>query len=163
MHDTARLAGFFAAHGIWSVSEGATLIPMLGFEHADGGRGMDRFVTDDIGDGANTGMEALHRNQRSAARAVLVVDGYVHLEYGKTDSLIVSAMEYGASGLSMTVAVPYRPQPSPLGFAIYHPKFLEISGVEPDDYQTLGEAFFDGVDSHENAAEIWNAHYDPSV
>ncbi|HZM83397.1 MAG TPA: hypothetical protein VFC19_47385 [Candidatus Limnocylindrales bacterium] len=163
MLDTARLAGFFAAHGIWGVSGGETLIPMLGYEHLNGERGMDRFVRQDVGDGANAGLEALRRNEHNAARAVLVVDGYVHLTSGKTDSLIVEAVQYGAFGPSMKVAVPYRPQPSPLGFAVHRPKFLEIGGVDPSEYQALGEAFFDGVDSHEAAAQVWNAHYDPSL
>jgi len=161
MLDTARLAGFFAAHGIWSVSGGETLIPILGYEQADGERGLDRYVLGDIAEGAQAGQEALRRNDHSAARAVLVVDAYVHLETGKTDSLIVEAVEYDVAALK--IAVPYRPQPSPLGFAVHRPKFLEISGVDRRDYEALGEAFFEGVDSHEPAAEIWNAHYDPSL
>jgi len=163
MHDTARLAGFFAAHGIWSVSGGETLIPMLGFEQHNGERGMDRLVYGDIGDGARAGLESLRRNDHNAARAVLVVDGYVHLDSGKTDSIIVEAVEYGTSRPSIKVAVPYRPQPSRLGFAVHRPKFLEINGVERSDYQAMGEAFFEGVDSHQAAAEVWNAHYDPSL
>ena len=47
MRETARLAGFFAAHGIWSVADGGTLTPLLGYEQTDGGRGMDRFAADD--------------------------------------------------------------------------------------------------------------------
>ena len=163
MLDTARLAGFFAAHGIWGVSDGATLIPMLGYEQPNGERGMDRFVMPDVGDGANAGLEALRRNEHLATRAVLVVDGYVHLESGKTDSLIVEAVRYGDLGSWMKVAIPYRPQPSPLGFAVHRPKFLQVAGVDPSEYQALGDAFFEGVDSHEAAAEVWNAHYDPSL
>jgi hypothetical protein len=161
MFDTARLAGFFTAHGIWSVSGGETLIPILGYEHGDGEYGMDRFVLDDVGDGARAGQESLRLNKHDASRAVLVVDGYVHLDTGKTDSLIVDAVNY--DGGSLKIAVPYRPQPSSLGFAVHRPKFLEIGGVDRRDYEALGEAFFEGVDSHEAAAQVWNAHYDPSL
>lgn len=52
MDEIAGMAGFFAAHGVWSVSDGATLIPLLGYEQVDGERGMDRLVFDDIADGA---------------------------------------------------------------------------------------------------------------
>lgn len=34
MIETATLAGFWAAHGIWRVSDGETLIPMLGDQRA---------------------------------------------------------------------------------------------------------------------------------
>jgi hypothetical protein len=169
MHDTARLAGFFAAHGIWSVSDGATLIPMLGYEHLNGERGMERFVMGDLGDGANAGLEALRGNTPGAARAVLVVDGYVHLQSGRTDSIIIEAVEYGASAPaakttpSIKMAIPYRPLATPQGFAVHRPKFLEVTGVDAADYQALGEAFYQGVDSHDAAAQVWNAHYDDSV
>lgn len=46
------MAGFYAAHGVWSVADGETLIPMLGYVDADGGQGMDRLVFDDVGDAA---------------------------------------------------------------------------------------------------------------
>jgi hypothetical protein len=163
MQDTARLAGFFAAHGIWSVSDGGTLIPLLGYEHLNGERGMDRFVMADVGDGANAGLEALRGNAHSAARAVLVVDAYIHLASGRTDSIVVEAVEYAGSAPSMKVAIPYRPQPGPLGFAVHRPKFLEVTGVDSPDWQALAEAFYEGVDSHEAAAEVWNAHYDDAT
>lgn len=160
MLETARLAGFFAAHGMWSVSDGGQLIPMLGCEQADGERSMARFVGLE---GPQTGLQALQRNEQGAVRAVLVVDGYVHLDSGKTDALIVEAVDYSAGEASIKVAIPYRPQASPHGFAVHRPKFLELNGVEAGDYDALGEAFFQGVDAHEQAAAIWNASYDPSI
>ena len=163
MHETARLAGFFAAHGIWSVADGATLIPLLGYELSSGDRGMDRFALDDIGEGAQAGQDSLQANRRSAVRAVLVVDGYLHLNTGRTDALIVDAVEYGPVRRSLKMGVPYRPQPNPLGFAVHRPKFIEVVGAEQRDYNALAESFFAGVDSHERAAPIWNAHLDPSV
>jgi hypothetical protein len=163
MLETAQLAGFFAAHGIWGVSDGETLIPLLGYEDAQGNRGMDRFVVNDLADGARAGQDALRVNQHGSARAVLVVDGYVHLDQGRTDALIVDAVEYGPARRSFKMAVPYRPQPSPHGFAVHRPKFIEVAGVDEADYGALADAFFAGVDSHEPAAAVWNAHLDPSV
>lgn len=163
MHETARLAGFFAAHGIWNVSDGATLIPMIGYESANGDRGLDRFAAGDLAVGAQAGQDALRANPRDAVRAVLVVDGYVHLQTGRTDALIIDAVSYGPSALSFKVAVPYRPKASAQGFAVHRPKFLEMVGVDRDHYQALSEAFFAGVDDHEPAAAVWNAHEDPSI
>jgi len=163
MQELVRLAGFFAAHGVWSVSEGATLIPMLGSESASGEQNMARFVMGDLGDAARAGREALEANRDGALRAVIVVDGYVHLDVGKVDALIADAVEYGPQPRSVTVAVPYRPLSSPGGFAVHRPKFLSINGADREEARGLGEAFFAGVDRHEPAAAVWNAHLDDSV
>jgi hypothetical protein len=160
MRETARLAGFFAAHGIWSVADGGTLTPLLGYEQTDGGRGMDRFAADDTAEAVHAGQDALQANRRGSVRAVLVTDAYIQLGTGRSDALIVEAVEYGAARQSMTMAIPYRPQSSPHGFAVYRPKFIEVIGVGEPDYGGLADAFFVGVDSHEQAAAVWNAHLD---
>src|SRR5690242_4279268 len=66
MRETARLAGFFAAHGIWSVADGGTLTPLLGYEQTDGGRGMDRFAADDTAEAVHAGQDALQANRRGS-------------------------------------------------------------------------------------------------
>ncbi|MFE9690248.1 hypothetical protein [Micromonospora sp. NPDC005806] len=162
MHETAQLAGFVAAHGIWCVSDGETLTPLLGYEQPDGSRGMERFVADDLADGARAGQHALRSNQHGADRAVLVVDGYLHLDTGRTDALIVEAVDH-AGGRSLTLAVPYRPRQSPAGFAVYRPKFIEVADVAELDQRAVAEAFFAGVESHEQAAAVWNDHLDQSL
>lgn len=45
---------------------------------------------------------------------------------------------------------------------MYRPKFIEVTGGSEPDYSALAEAFFTGVDSHEQAAAGWNAHLDQS-
>ncbi|MFI5911393.1 hypothetical protein [Dactylosporangium sp. NPDC051541] len=57
----------------------------------------------------STGRDAFDANEAGARRAVLVADGYVDLDAGKFDALIVEGVEYGAAGVALTVAVPYRP------------------------------------------------------
>jgi len=160
MRETARLAGFFAAHGIWSVADGGTLTPLMGYEQADGSRGLDRFAADDTAEAVRAGQDALRANQRGSVRAVLVTDAYIQLDVGRTDALIVEGVEYGPARQSMTMAIPYRPQSSPHGFAVYRPKFVEVIGVNEPDYGAFADAFFVGVDSHEQAAAVWNAHLD---
>jgi hypothetical protein len=160
MIETAHLAGFFAAHGIWCVSEGETLVPMLAYEYADGERGMDRLMYDDYAEGARAGQAALEDGDPSWASAVLVADGYFHLEHGKADALIIEAVQYGPYRQTLSLAVPYRHADA--GFAVHRPKFM---GVECDDPQldTIAEAFFQGVASHTEAAAIWDAHLDESI
>jgi len=108
MRETARLAGFFAAHGIWSVADGGTLTPLLGYEQTDGGRGMDRFAAGDTAEAVHAGQDALQANRRGSVRAVLVTDAYIQLGTGRSDALIVQAVEYGPGRQSMTMAIPYR-------------------------------------------------------
>lgn len=38
---------------------------------------------------------------------------------------------------------------------MYWPKVI---GVNDPDYAAMAESFFAGVDSHEQAAAVWNAH-----
>jgi hypothetical protein len=157
MLELARMAGFFAAHGIWSVAEGGPLIPLLGYEDAVGSRGMVRFVADrDIADATLSAQAALRENTRGHRRAVLVHDGYAHLPTGRTDALVVEAVDHGGAGHTLKVAVPYRPEP----FAVHRPEFLAVGGGDRDG---VAAAFFAGVDSHEPAAACWNAHVDESV
>jgi hypothetical protein len=63
----------------------------------------------------------------------------------------------------MKVAVPYRPRSAPQGFAVYRPKFINVAGADELDYAALAAAFFAGVDSHEQAAAVWNAHLDQTL
>jgi hypothetical protein len=158
MREIARMAGFYAAHGVWSVADGETLIPMLGYVGADGGQGMDRLVFDDVADAARAGKAALEEGRDGRVRAALVVDAFLHLDRGKVDALIVDAVEYGPVRRSLKMAVPYRPQSSSQGFAVFRPKFIEVAGVDEPDYAALADAFFSGVDSHERAAAVWNEH-----
>ena len=85
-------------------------MPLLGYEQADGSRGMDRFVSDDSADAVLTGQDALEANRRGPARAVLVTDAYVQLDTGRSDALIIEAVKYGPARPSMKMAVPYRPE-----------------------------------------------------
>lgn len=162
MIETAAMAGFFAAHGVWSVSEGETLIPLVGYEQPDGGRGMDRYVVDDVGQSVRAAQEALDANEHGATRAVLVADAYLDMDWGRTDALIVRAVEHGLTPGSMELAVPYSPPTDTAPFTVYRLQIIEVTGFADQDYDTLAEAFFAGVDSHEEAAEVWNAHLDQS-
>lgn len=162
MESEAKLAGFLAAHAIWSISDGEMLIPMLGFETAEGTRNLHRFVAERVEKGVEEGKERLVRNPDRAVRAALVYDGYITLPTGKVDALLVDIRGYGNPPRSLLMAVPYRPANSPQGFAVHRPKFLSFEGPKPD-YAATGSAFFEGVDSHDKAAPIWSKHLDESL
>lgn len=158
LNSLAHSAGFHAAHGIWSVSDGATLVPILGYTDSGGAAGSERFLLDDAADAARAGAEALQAGRPGWAHAALVADAFLRLPSGRTDALIVDAIEYTGTRRSIKVAIPYRPGSSPEGFAVFRPKFLTTTGFSESDHHGLGDAFFAGVDSHTKAAAVWNAH-----
>lgn len=160
MQDTARLAGFIAAHAIWSVSDGALLIPMLGSEAADGKRSLQRLVTGEAHEAVALGRAELAANTRAALRAALAFDGYITLADGKTDAVFIEARHYDPTSneaVAFDIAIPYRHASQ--DFAVYRPKVLQLP---PGGHEQLLEAFWQGVDSHEQAAAVWNAHIDQS-
>lgn len=59
--------------------------------------------------------------------------------------------------------VPYRPAEAPGGFAVHTPRFNGLEGGDGEpDYERLRQSIFDGVNSHERAAQVWSAHMDLS-
>lgn len=158
MEQTAHLAGFIAAHAIWSVSDGAILVPMLGSVSATAEQMLDRLVLDDAQQAVDLGRKQLADNARKAVRAAFAFDGYITLADGKTDAIFVEARGYGRRDpIEFNIAIPYRNASA--GFAVYRPKVLT---VPRGDQKALLEAFWAGVDSHEEAAAVWSAHIDQS-
>jgi hypothetical protein len=184
MERALKLAGFFAAHAVWSISDGATLIPLVAFEKEDGKRNLVRFDSDPLLAAVGAAENAFKRNKKGARRAVMVLDGRITLPAGKVEALIVNLREFkpatNAFGKlrttirrflkaspvstenleqsvekSVEIALPYRPGRSPEGFAVYRPKFLSFSGFEPD-FEAVAKSFYMGVDSHEKGAAVWN-------
>lgn len=48
MMTASTLAGFFAAHALWCLSDSEMLIPMVAYTTADGERKMERLVSEDL-------------------------------------------------------------------------------------------------------------------
>lgn len=162
MEQAIRLAGFFAAHGVWCVADGDALIPLYAYEDAQGARKMIRYDADSLEDGVALARASLAQNDEEAAQAVVVHDGYVSLESGRTGALIVIARDHAAD-LTLTMAIPYRNAAHPQGFAVHRPKFLDWRGASEPDYALLGEQFFAGVEMHELGDRIWQAKLDDSI
>jgi hypothetical protein len=159
MEKLARLSGFIAAHAIWSVSDGATLITMLVGERLSGERTLARLLTERIEESIQQGRKRLLENPDQIQRAALAFDGYITLPDGKTDAVFIEAREYGGGdALPFEIAIPYRNAKSPGGFAVYRPKLM----TKLDNAESLLKAFWSGVDSHDQAAEVWTKHIDQS-
>ena len=159
---TSRLAGFFAAHAIWCVEDGETLIPILAYSTADGERQMERLLlNDDLAASVNLGKEKLGTNPMSADHAVLLYDGRITLEGEKKDAILLEMRSYVSPGSEAMMAVPYTP-PSAGGFRVHRPKLLLWKNCGGFDMKAAVEAFFEGVESHEKGSKVWNDCRDDS-
>jgi hypothetical protein len=161
MVNAVELAGFFAAHAFWSLSEASTFNPILAYVTADGQRHMMRLVGHETPQAVEFGRQWIAKNPEAALCAVLIFDARIRLGEDKCDAVIVEAHQLGPEARTFGLAVPYRQHDSPEGFAIHRPKFLsdEPAGTTFDE---LAAAFFRGVDEHKEGAAIWNAHLDES-
>lgn len=116
-----EMAGFFAAHGIWCVSDGEVLVPMLAYQSEGGMPQMLRLTMDRLEVAVAHGRQWLTANPEGAVHAVLVYDSYLSLPEGRFDALTLEFRAFGPQPVAATMAVPYRSAGSAEGFAIHRP------------------------------------------
>ena len=161
MKGLAEQAGYLSAHAIWCVSDGEPLIPLIGAELEGGKQTLLRFLDEEkLERAVEKAKENFLGNHQRALLATLIYDGYVTLPDGKTDALVVESRIFCEPPVVLKMLVPYRSSDHTEGFAVFRPKFLELSGSESKDFDALGLAFFAGVDSHEKGAAVWNRYID---
>ncbi len=162
MERVVELAGFVAAHAVWSVSEGETLVPILAFQREDGHQEVRRIEADELQEAVVQGKDWLSKNPEAVSCAVLVYDGVIRLPSGNTDCLMLELSSYTPALQSLSIAVPYRHAQRPGGFGVHRPKFF--TGKEDSEYvRTVGEVFFRGVAQHEKGSALWGDHLDEGV
>jgi hypothetical protein len=161
MITACKLAGYFAAHAIWCVSDGETLTPMLAYITAQNERRMDRLVSDDLDTSVAFGRRKLESNDMDANDAVLLFDGFITLGKAKVDAVIVEIRAYFSSSSEAVIAIPYTPKPSG-SFLVHKPKVLEWKDCEDFDIRVALQSFFAGVNEHEKGSEIWKESLDES-
>jgi hypothetical protein len=161
MERAVELAGFFAAHAVWIVCEGDTLVPLLAFQKRDGTQEFRVLEGGLLEEAVARGQEWLAKNPEDVAFAVLIYEGFLTLGSGRTDALVVEVRRFDAVDDNLRMAIPYRHATAAGRFAVHRPKFLEAGRPNPD-FGALGEAFFLGVGQHEKGSAIWNSHLDES-
>lgn len=161
MITASELAGMFAAHAVWCVSDGDTLIPMLVFTDENGGRQMERLANDDLGAAVEYGRNKLASNNMDASDAALIYDGRITLGEEKLDALIIEMRAYFSPTSVAAIAIPYTPKDNGR-FRVHKPKVLAWDNCEDFDLDHAFEAFFAGVARHEKGSEIWNQSLDES-
>ena len=157
----SELAGFFAAHAIWCVSESESFIPMLAYTTEDGKREMMRLALDDVKAAIELGKKRLEENDISYDDAVLLYDGRISHSSEKLDALIMELRCEAFRGARATLAVPYTPK-SKGAFLVHKPKLIEWENSDDFDMDAALEAFWRGVASHEKGSKIWNDCLDES-
>ena len=162
MITASKLAGFFAAHAIWCVSDGETLTPMLAYTTEDDERKMERLVVeDDLEASVALGKRKLDSNEMDAMDAVLLYDGRIPIGKEKVDAIIVEMRAYFSPDSEAVMAVPYTPKASGK-FRVHKPKLLGWKNCEDFDMNAALQSFFEGVDGHGKGAKIWNDCLDES-
>lgn len=163
MLEAHKLAGFIAAHGIWSIGDGSALVPIQACIKEDGQRLMNRLVMDRLEDAVALGREKLNSNDEDANDAVLVFDGRIPIGASKFDAMIVEIRAYFSPWSKVTMAIPYSPANGSQPFRVHKPKYLQWENCDDFDLNICVNAFFNGVDSHIEAAKFWNGHLDQSI
>ena len=163
MLTASKLAGFFAAHAIWCVSDGETLTPMLAYTTENGERQMERLVVnnDDLAASVAYVKERLESNAMDANDAALLYDGRISIDEEKTDAIIIEMRTYFSPDSEAVMAVPYTPKQTGK-FRVHKPKLLGWKNCEDFDMNAALQSFFDGVHAHEKGARIWNDCLDES-
>lgn len=150
-----ELAGFFTAHSVWlASSRQGPVIPILASEK-DGERALQRFENEGSMEKAvNRAKQLLVDNPGLADCGIVIYDAFVTIDEHRSDALVVHGMEYGGSAATIEIIQPYRPANATEGFAVMQPKVSlpdEIVGRADQ----LIEAFFRGLDSHEEGGPLW--------
>ena len=161
MITASKLAGVFAAHAIWCVSDGETLTPMLAYTTADGERTLERLMVCNEEASVAYGKEKLASNEMDATDAVLLYDGRIPIGKDKVDAIIIEVRAYFSPDAEAILAVPYTPKSSGT-FRVHKPKLLGWTNCEDFDVNAALQSFFEGVDAHEKGAKIWNDCLDES-
>ena len=158
MEKTLKMAGKFASHAIWSVSSGETLIPIVGYLKSDDSHFMERLAMGSV-QALSLGEQKISQLDSEVLGAAFVKDGLVTLETGKTDALIIDVRFSDDIEKKIQFIIPYRNANHPDGFAVHRLKVAQLDGISENVVESLSNAFFDGLESHEEGGRIWNEKY----
>jgi len=158
MEKILKMAGEFASHAIWSVSSGETLIPIVGYLKSDGSHFMERLAMGSV-QALSLGEKKISDLDAETLGAAFIKDGFVTLETGKTDALIIDVRFSDNNEKKIQFIIPYRNANHSEGFAVHRLKITELEGISKDVVESISNAFFDGLESHKEGGRIWSEKY----
>jgi hypothetical protein len=156
-----KLAGYFAAHAIWSVSEEESFVPMFAYE-GESGKGFQRLVYEDFHDAVLLGRKKLESNELDANDAALLFDGRISIEDKKLDAVIIEIRTYFSFWSQATVAIPYT-RIATGQFKVHSPELLLWNQCEDFDPDMCLQFFFDGVEEHEEGQAVWSKCFSRTI
>lgn len=150
-----ELAGFFTAHSVWlASSRQGPVVPILATEKA-GERSLQRFDNEDsMEEAVNRAKSLLGENASGAECGIVIYDAFVTIDEHRSDALVVHGSEYGTRTVTLEIIQPYRPANADSGFAVMQPK-VSLPDELVGSANALIEAFFRGLDSHEEGGPLW--------
>jgi hypothetical protein len=154
--DAARLAGFIAAHSVWSVSDGQALVPIVGRLSGEGKVSFTRHPAETFEAAAESAIAARSAKHDGEVASCVAIDGYTELSTGATDAVIISASDAEHPDGDLVLAIPYRP--AKLGFAVHTVKVISAPESYGSEVKPTMDAFFEGVRTHAQGNSTWSAH-----
>jgi len=118
MKDVFKMAGDFASHAIWSVSDGEVIIPIVGYLKTDGSQSMERLVMGSV-EALSAGEHKISNLSEEHLGATFIKDGLVTLETGKTDCLMIDVRFSDNASKKVQFLIPYRNANHDKGFAVH--------------------------------------------
>ena len=159
MREIFQLVGETAAHSFWAVADGENLDPILTTMDKAGKSQFLRLAMDDCAEAVRYGHDKLEHYQDGKLGAVFIADGFITLDSGKTDALVVEIRVYSGDVAKCQMVIPYRPANSKKGFAIHRPQVTELENIEEEKFHPLMQAFYEGIEAHRQGSKIWDQYY----
>lgn len=163
-------AGKFAAHAIWCVSDGSTLVPI--FVASQGSDcTMHRIAAAALEQAVSIGQNWLENGKMSEKEAQLSAAALLYeikLTIGseKMDAIAINIRDYSNPLARAMLCIPFTPQKGPMGlfgkFKVHRPKMTEWTNCEQFKTDEVLEEFWKGVDSHEQGSRVWSNAMDQS-
>jgi hypothetical protein len=155
MNDAFLEAGFFAAHSVWCVSTGETLVPILAYQTVVGERRMMRIGLEELTDAVALGQKKLAENSMESQTAVLIYDGYANFENGKFDALMIEVRDYDNPSTDALVVFPYE-HASTGGFQVHQPRLVFDNSLDLGTQEDSLQSFANGIETHpEGSRAVW--------
>ena len=117
-------------------------------------------VFDDAGAAVEHGRKRLEEDPFSTDDGVLAYDGRITVEGGKLDAVVLELRSYGFPWPGRRSGSVHARQLRPVSGP--QAKLVEWNECDDFDMDAAFEAFFRGVNSHEQGAQVWNAALDES-
>lgn len=160
MKDVFNMAGYYVSHSIVNISSGETLKPLLGYSKNDGSHTVETIEASTPVEAISIGGNKIRNLSDEIQGAVLINDGLVTLDTGKTDTLVIDIRFNEELSKKVKYILPYRNAKHEDGFAVHKLKIIELDGISLEETMELSKSFFDGVQENSEGWALWTEHHE---